>query len=252
MVHKGDNGILYIVAGSKQYHGALWYAVMAAEPLVDLIYVDTDTSNKSLVNSLKQLHSSIILVPPRQRATYLNKSDAVLLGPGLGRNSLARNLVNKIMLHPQRPAKVVIDADGLWFLQKKWLDSNMILTPHPGEYKRLFGRLTPAAAARTVPAVILAKGVRTAICQNGNCEYNTGGIVHLTKGGIGDVLAGVVAGLACTQPPYQATQLASQLVAKAEQIIYRRYNRFATTSQLLEQLPLTYKKYFSHESQSHR
>ena len=40
--HKGQNGVLYIVAGSKQYHGSLWYAVEIASHFVDLIYVERD------------------------------------------------------------------------------------------------------------------------------------------------------------------------------------------------------------------
>lgn len=234
--YKGQNGILYIVAGSKQYHGALWYAVMAAEPLVDLIYVETDPSNHALVQSLKQLHPAIILVTPRQRKQYLAKSHCLLIGPGLGRGLKPKQLVRSVLTHPQRPAATVLDADALYYLQPNWINSGTILTPHPGEMRPVF-------MSDRHPGVVLQKGIKAAICQNGKCEYNTGGISSLTKGGIGDVLAGVIAGLACTQPAKQAAQQGSRLLAVTQRQLYRRYGRFATTRQIIEQLPLTYQRY---------
>ena len=235
--------MLYIAAGSKQYHGSLWYAVMAAEPLVDLIYVDTDYSNAALVRSLKQLHPGIILVPPKQRTRYLRKSDVILLGPGLGRTALAKQLVTQLWKHPSRPQKVVLDADALHYIPLKHHTKDTILTPHPGEYRQLFGQLSPEQASLKTAAVILAKGDKPAICQNGKCEYNTDGIAPFTKGGIGDVLAGVAAGLVCTRSAWSAAQLSSRFVAKALRTVWKRYGRYSTTSQVVAQLPLTYQRY---------
>lgn len=241
--HKGDNGVLYIVAGSKQYHGALLYAVMTASYFVDLIYVETDPSNKAALASLKQLHPAIIYVTPRQRRQYLAKSDCLLLGPGLGKSAKTQRLVQTLLQHLNRPAATVIDADALTYTQRRHLTAGTILTPHPGEYRACFGQVTPLALSKKIPAVIVAKGLPAQICQNGKCQYNTSGIARFTKGGLGDVLAGLTAALACTNSAWQAAQAASQLLSLTVQSLQRRYSTHLATLTVIPQLPLTLTHY---------
>lgn len=226
--HKGQNGVLYIAAGSKQYHGALLYAILAAEHFVDLIYVETDPSNHAAVRSLKQLHPAIILVSPKQRSRYLKKSDCLLLGPGLGKNS---QVVSTLLNHPHRPLKTVVDADALQQIQLKQITSGTILTPHPGEMRPIF-------EPNRHPGVILQKGTKAVICQGKKCRYNTSGIARMTKGGLGDVLAGLTAALTCTNPPFLAACAASLLLSRTCQQLRRRYGTFITTRRIPEQLPL--------------
>lgn len=227
--HKGQNGVLYIAAGSKQYHGALLYAILAAEHFVDLIYVETDPSNQAAVRSLKQLHPAIILVSPKQRGQYLKNSDCLLLGPGLGKTS---QLVSRLLNHPNRPLKTVVDADALHYIELKQINVGTILTPHPGEMRPIF-------EPNRHPGVILQKGTKAVICQGKKCRYNTSGIARMTKGGLGDVLAGLTAALACTNPPFLAACAASLLLSRTAVQLQRRYGTFITTRRIPEQLPLT-------------
>jgi len=230
--HKGQNGVLYIAAGSKQYHGALLYAILAAESFVDLIYVETDSSNQAAIKSLKGLHPAIIVVIPKQRAEYLAKSDCLLLGPGLGKGTPTKTLVNTLLNHRKRPTHTVVDADALRFIQPNQITAGTILTPHPGEMQSIF-------EPHRHRGVLLQKGTRAVICQEKNCRYNTSGIARMTKGGLGDVLAGLTAALACTNPPYLAACAASLLVSRTCQQLQRRYGSFITTRRIPEQLPLT-------------
>ncbi len=193
--HKGQNGVLYIAAGSRQYHGSLWFAIEAASHFVDLIYIDTDATNLPLIKQLKRLHPAIILVPPRHRKAYLEKSDCILLGPGLGRSAATQRLVTKILQHPSRPSKVVIDADALYYIDPSTLGKNAVLTPHAGEYRAIFGSKKPEIITKGLQCIVVKKGPQTLICQNGKCRYNTHGSAGLTKGGTGDVLAGMIGGL---------------------------------------------------------
>ncbi|MBI4408043.1 MAG: hypothetical protein HY565_06110 [Candidatus Kerfeldbacteria bacterium] len=234
--HKGKNGVLYIAAGSKQYHGALLYAILAAEHFVDLIYVETDPSNRAAVRSLKGLHPAIILVTPKQRAKYLAKSDCLLLGPGLGRGNKTKALVQSLLNHPKRPAKTVVDADALGVIQPQQITAGTILTPHPGEMR-------PEFESDRHAGVILKKGTKAIICQGTNCRYNTSGIARQTKGGLGDLLAGLTAAFACTNPPYRAACAASLLLSRTVIRLQRQRGAFVTTRLIPEQLPLTLKRY---------
>lgn len=227
--HKGHNGVLYIAAGSKQYHGALLYAILAAEHFVDLIYVETDPSNQAAVRSLKQLHPAIILVSPKHRSQYLKTSDCLLLGPGLGKGN---KIINTLLNHPDRPAKTIVDADALHYIKQRQINSGTILTPHPGEMRPIF-------EPKRHSGVILKKGIKAVICQGKKCRYNTSGIARMTKGGIGDVLAGLTAALACTNPPFPAACAASLLLSRTCLQLQRCYGTFITTRRIPEQLPLT-------------
>ena len=234
--HKGQNGALYIVAGSKQYHGALLYAILAAEHFVDLIYVETDPSNRAAVRSLKGLHPAIILVSPKQRTQYLTKSDCLLLGPGLGKSARTKALVRTVLIHQHRPAATVVDADALHYIESTWINAGTILTPHPGEMR-------PEFETDHHSGVILKKGTKVIICQGTNCRYNTSGIARQTKGGLGDLLAGLTAALACTNPPYRAACAASLLLSRTVVRLQRQRGTFVTTRLIPEQLPLTLKRY---------
>ncbi|MDP3970253.1 MAG: NAD(P)H-hydrate dehydratase [bacterium] len=238
--HKGQNGILYIVAGSKQYHGALFYAISIASFFVDLIYVETDLSNRSMVMALKKLHPAIILVSAQQRMRYLKKSDCLLIGPGLGKTAKSRKTVLTLLKHSAKPEKVVIDADALSFIQQKQLTANMVITPHQGEYRELYGNTEVLEASKLHPAVILQKGAKDAICQNGKCKYNTRGNAGLTKGGTGDVLAGLVAVFCCLSDVYTASCAGAILNGLAAEDLEKRYGTYFSTQTLIQQIPQTF------------
>src|SRR5260370_6499739 len=103
---------------------------------------------------------------------------------------------------------MVVDADGLNILSEK-IDilrscrGPRMLTPHPGEMKRLMevGKMARAGIARNFcdkfPITLLLKGSRTIVCERGKpISYNTTGNPGMASGGMGDVLTGVSAGLA--------------------------------------------------------
>lgn len=238
--HKGQNGVLYCIAGSTQYHGSLWYAIEVACHFIDVIYVETDTSNNQLVTSLKQLHPAIILVDPQLRSEYLAKSDCVLLGPGLGRTEHAQKLVRDLLHHKHRPAKVIIDADALHYIHESDITADVVVTPHAAEYKALFGEEACQQVAQRVAGVIVQKGSTDVICQNQKIRYNTHGNPGLTKGGSGDVLAALIAALACTNPVWLASCAAVVCVGQsAEDLALQRGTTFSI-QELIDQIPITY------------
>jgi ADP-dependent NAD(P)H-hydrate dehydratase / NAD(P)H-hydrate epimerase len=132
------------------------------------------------------------------------KVDIWALGPGLGKTRAAEIL--ELIEKTKQP--MVIDADGLNILADeistlKRCNGERLLTPHPGEMKRLFpgkrqSRATTATKFRNRFSVtLLLKGSRTIVAERDRpLSYNTTGNPGMASGGMGDVLTGVCAGLA--------------------------------------------------------
>ena len=162
-------------------------------------------------------------------------ADAVVVGPGLGRTPEAEGrLVRLVRL--DKP--MVVDADGLNILSgmKKWptfFRAKAVLTPHPGEMKRLGkligrdevptdeeGRIGIAAqAAEAFGQVVLLKGSRTVVTDGKRVYINTSGDSTLSKAGTGDVLGGVLGTLlAQGMDRFDAACLAAHLHGRAGEI----------------------------------
>lgn len=132
--------------------------------------------------------------------------DAVVIGPAAGVNEATRAHVRALA---GTGAALVVDADGLTVFEG-WpadlfevLDRDDVLTPHEGEFRRLFPDLldlgreaAAAAAARLAGAVVVLKGAATVIAApDGRLSVNDNGTPWLATAGSGDVLAGMIAGL---------------------------------------------------------
>jgi NAD(P)H-hydrate epimerase len=135
---------------------------------------------------------------------------AIAVGPGLGRTAVTRQLVRRLVARATVP--LVLDADALWALEGspgllRKAKAPLILTPHAGELKRLFGasgagglsarRSVAKRIANQYHCVLVMKGMRTIVAAPGKNEFvNTTGNPGLAKGGSGDVLTGIITGLA--------------------------------------------------------
>ena len=145
------------------------------------------------------------------------RRNAVLLGPGNGVSESTRDMVRAALA---TELAVVLDADALTAFADRAdelfaaITGNCVLTPHDGEFARLFGAAeeqagklarSRAAAARS-GAVIVAKGGDTVIAApDGRAVINTGAPPTLATAGSGDVLGGIVVGLlAQGVPPFEA------------------------------------------------
>lgn len=139
-------------------------------------------------------------------------AQALIIGPGLGAVAEAEAAALKALAH-SFPGTVVLDADGLNLAAaQQWhFTRRMILTPHPGEMRRLASHPT-ASRRETVrrfldlhPATLLLKGARSIIADGSTCRYNSTGGPFMANGGQGDALAGVIGALAAQGcPPLQA------------------------------------------------
>ncbi len=218
--HKGSFGHLLIAGGSGGMTGAVclavWGGIRAGAGLV------TACVPEEFVPIIEAKLTSAMSFPlPQTTARCLGREaaapllefardkDALVLGPGLGRDQGGLDLVRELAGGLKCP--LVLDADGLNALAGR-LDSirfrpnQIVLTPHPGEAARLLGCTVPQvqndrpSAARTLAgqtgAVVVLKGARTVIAEpQGRIWLNPTGNPLLASGGSGDVLAGLIGGL---------------------------------------------------------
>jgi len=126
------------------------------------------------------------------------RTAAVLVGPGLGRDAVARARLDRVLGCGHR---LVLDADALTLIGVDQIPDGAILTPHEGEFARLFGDLPGSkidrarAAAERSGAVVIYKGADSVIAApDGRVAVASGGSHWLSTAGTGDVLAGLAAG----------------------------------------------------------
>ena len=202
--HKGHYGHVLIIGGDHGYSGAARLAGEAALRVgAGLVSIATRIEHAGLMNINRPELMCHGVTGSEQLAVLLDKASVVVVGPGLGQSAWAKTLFLQA-LAVKKP--LLIDADGLNLLaQFPQTNPNWILTPHPGEAARLLGCPTTtiqedrfaAALALQVKyqGVIVLKGAGTLICSEEECAVSNSGNPGMASGGMGDVLAGVIAGL---------------------------------------------------------
>lgn len=223
--HKGDYGRALLVAGSKGMAGA---SVLSARAVlrsgVGLLTVHVPACNNAIVQVAVPEAMTSIDCSECCFSDFIetSKYNAVAVGPGLGQSSESE----KALLHLIDNCRVpmVLDADALNVLARnseylRRLPQGSVLTPHPGEFARLFGK-TPntylsisavRAFARDCGFAVVLKGTHTVvIAPDGNLYFNSTGNPGMATGGSGDVLTGMV--LALLAQGYSATDAARMAV----------------------------------------
>ena len=242
--HKGDRGRVVIVGGAPGMTGAIRMAARAAfaagaglvhavappETVAALMQAEPDV--QTLAHPFEQPPSSELL-------QLIAKADAVIIGPGLGRDSGRRSFVAGLM---EAARAAVLDADGLVAFSGSVAElaalggsRPLVLTPHPGEFRTLFPSLAsvremdPWAAAKSAAemtgATMLLKGVPSVIAsRSGALLTIVAGNPGLATGGSGDVLSGLVGtGLAQGLEPGVAAALGAQALGRGADLAARRY-----------------------------
>jgi len=218
--HKGDYGKVCIIAGSVGMSGAAALAGRAAlRSGAGLVRVATPKSILPIVAAIEPSFTTIALPEDgegRISAKAVNavleavgQNDALAFGPGIGTSGALRSILETLL--GTESLKLVIDADGLNNLAgiKKWptkLKARLILTPHPGEFKRLWSGLfreePPAERqeqavrlAQQTNTIVVLKGAGTVVTDGEKIYINKTGNPGMATAGSGDVLTGVITAL---------------------------------------------------------
>jgi NAD(P)H-hydrate epimerase len=218
--HKGDFGKVCIIAGSVGMSGAAALAGRSAlRAGAGLVRVATPKSVLPIVASIEASFTTIPLPEDssgRISAKAINiileavgQNDAVAFGPGIGTSGALRSVLDTLL--ERDDLKLVIDADGLNNLAgiKDWpgkLKAKVILTPHPGEMRRLWSGLfreplpdqrQPLALqlAQHTGTIVALKGAGTVVTDGEKVYINNTGNPGMATAGSGDVLTGVITAL---------------------------------------------------------
>ena len=305
--HKGQNGKLMVIGGSHLFHAASLWALQASSKIVDMVFYASVAENNEIVQKAKEEFRNGIVIPREHIEDYVDEADCILIGPGMVRSSdeelKTENLelrtiqeinqftdegmqtyyLTKYLLTNYPHKKWVIDAGALQMMRPEWLKplaGNVIVTPHPQEFARVFGSvileqsdneaietpqrilsgslpstpvrraasLRPAQddkikqIAREYGCTILLKGEKDVVCSPGQCVEISGGNAGMTKGGTGDVLAGLVASLACKNDLFLAASAGSYINKKAGEALFEKGGYYFNSSDLVSEIPITMRK----------
>ena len=209
--HKGDYGRLLLLGGTYPYGGAIiMSAIAAVKSGAGLVTVGTDKEIIPALHSHLPEAMAFSLQDQQLLKEQLEKAEVVLLGPGLREDAFGEELVKRVFDSLRKDQILIADGGALGILAKAHLtfpSSQLILTPHQKEWERLSGIVldhqnteTTARALSAFPqeTILVEKGPATRIWQAGQSEYyqlEIGGPYQAT-GGMGDTLAGMIAGFA--------------------------------------------------------
>lgn len=229
--HKGDFGHALLIAGSPGKYGAASlsaYACMKSGVGLLTCHVPADAQTA--------IHSYVPEAMLSTKLPDISPFSAIGIGPGLGTGDEQTKLLEELIAKAK--CRLVLDADAINILANKpelieLLPEETILTPHPGEYKRLFGndpnqyeriyRLKSICNKRKL--IVVLKGAHTAVVlSDGKVWFNNTGNPGMATAGSGDVLTGLILSLlAQGYSPADAACLAIFLHGSAGQIASQKH-----------------------------
>ena len=260
---KFDSGQVTIIGGGKLFHGAPILALKAVSRIVGMVYFSTPSEQKEIADLIKANLASFIWVPRGEVGMYIEKSQAVLIGPGLMRShpgndggltcdEYGRDTHEITMeLFSRFPdSKWVIDGGSLQVIRAEDLPRGSVITPNNKEYEMLFreelsGSLEEKGAqimrkAQAYRITILYKGSEAIVSDGERVVVVNGGGEGGVKGGGGDVIAGVAVGLLAKNDAILASSSAVYLVKMATVRLNQRQAEMFNSDDLADEVAKVY------------
>jgi len=228
---KGENGRVLVIGGSKLFHAASFWAACMASKIVDMVHFSSPTveNNELMRVRAKAKFWEGIVVPWEEIGHYIEEDDCVLIGPGMERGGETREIVNELLVkYPQK--RWVVDGGALQEVDPRLLNKNMIVTPNKRE-SEILGDKIPK------DVTVLAKGLVDLVTDGKEKIEINGGSPGMTKGGTGDVLSGLVAGLYAKSPPLASCVVASQANKRAGGNLANKVGPFFSAGEMISEVP---------------
>jgi hydroxyethylthiazole kinase-like uncharacterized protein yjeF len=259
--HKGDFGRLLVIGGSDVFTGAPTLVALAAyRSGTDLVTVAAPEKTAQVVSSISPNLITIKLsgeqlAPTHLRVLreYIEKANAVAVGPGLGLAKQTVTTVKRIVASALQSKKpLLLDADALkamGVVRKKMFEASTVLTPHAGEFEAISGKVPSRDLstrmkevrefAQKSGAVVLLKGHTDVVSDGERTKLNNTGNPGMTVGGTGDVLSGIVAGLMAQGiETYRAALAGAFVNGAAGDLAEERLGYHLTPVDILEHIPI--------------
>ncbi len=252
--HKGTFGKGLLAAGSCDMPGA---CVLAAKSSMrsglGMLYVQTHENVKPyLLNSLPE---AICRTDISGIDSMYSATNAIAVGPGIGTDDYARHLFLSCLSTTDHP--MVVDADALNLISnnKEWIDKlapQTILTPHPAEFQRLFGKCSSRMEmiarqkemAKAHNLIIVLKGAYTTITDGDEMFFNSTGNSGMATAGSGDVLTGIILALLSQgYEPFAAAKIGVYIHGLAGDKAAEKLSEYSLiASDIIEHIPEAFKK----------
>lgn len=250
--HKGENGKLMIIGGSHLFHAAFLWSLTIASKIVDMVFYSSVAENNEIVQKAKEEFRDGIVVPRRDIEKYIDEAECVLIGPGLPRKEGKTaadddtQTLTETLLKQYPHKKWVVDGGSLQMIHPSILPKGAVVTPHSREFVKLFGieatQDSVRAMAEKYDIIIVAKAEKDIVCSKDQCVIITGGNAGMTKGGTGDVLAGLIAALACKNDAWTAAVAGSYFNKKAGDTLFKKVGYYFNASDLANEIPKVMKE----------
>lgn len=209
--HKGDYGRLLLIGGTYPYGGAIIMAAIGAvRSGAGLVTVATDKENIPALHSHLPEAMAFAVTGQELLTEQIAKAGVILLGPGLKDNELGAHLVELVFERVQPHQVLILDGGAISLYTRLALplpQAQLVFTPHQKEWEAMSGlaiedqgeEATRQSLSQLPPeSILVQKGPQTKIWQQGQADYyqlSVGGPYQAT-GGMGDTLAGIIAGFA--------------------------------------------------------
>ena len=258
---KGDNGIVLVAGGSRFYHGAPVLASMAAlRSGADLVYTAVP---RSIITSVRSFSPAIIALPlPDDKLTVGSANRLAAMLPkrvdtaaiGMGMSVEKEAIVVLVKKLKEDGTKILLDASALIpQIVNEISNTCSIVTPHAGEYKRLFGH-DPGTTksemtsnvrklAKEYGIVVVLKGWLNVISDGEQTAIIKRSTPAMTVGGSGDVLSGLAAGLLAKMKPFDAAIVGVYLNGLAGSLAFKRSGLHIIATDLVDILPAVMKPF---------
>jgi NAD(P)H-hydrate epimerase len=257
---KGDNGIVLVAGGSRFYHGAPIFTSMAAlRSGTDLVY---SAVPRSIINPVRSFSPNIIALPlPDDKLTVGSANRLVAMMPkradsaavGMGMSIAGPESIIALVRNLRKVGtRILLDASALIpEILPELSGTEAIVTPHAGEYARLFqsepGKTATerianvSAAARKYDITILLKGPTDVVSDGKKTGVNRTHNCAMTVGGTGDVLAGIAASMMGRIKSFDAALLATYVNGVAGNLAYKKSGLHIVSTDLIDNLPAAMK-----------
>jgi ADP-dependent NAD(P)H-hydrate dehydratase / NAD(P)H-hydrate epimerase len=255
--HKGQNGKVLIIGGSREYSGAPALAALSSLAAgVDIAVVACPQELSSIIRSyspdliVKGLSEDFLNPKDTDEIVKLSQNfDAVVIGCGIGREEETSLAVNALVVEIEKP--IVIDADALKLVRPGVLprrNHETVITPHAGEFREFSGQGAPLDfesrvgmvkdVSRESETTVLLKGTVDIIARNDKLKFNSTGNPGMTVGGTGDCLAGLIGALlAGGHDEFEASFLGAYINGRAGDLAEEEYGYHFKATDILKFIP---------------
>jgi NAD(P)H-hydrate epimerase len=260
---KGDNGIVLVIGGSSLYHGApLLASLSALRAGADLVYTAVP---KIIVSAVRSYSPNIIALPMMDSSLTVGSANRLIkglpktphtatlgMGMAISKPEALNSLVKKLK---ENGTKLILDASALIpQVLSEITETGTIITPHPGEFERIFNEDVGASEKEIISMVskmsakhkiaIILKGRLNVIAESGKVAAIKRPTPAMNVGGTGDVLAGLVAALySKTDSAFVASALAVYFNGMAATIAAEKVGLHMMATDLIESIPYAMKPF---------